>query len=231
MGHESNNLIIVGAGETAEIAFEYFSHDSKYEIKGFSVEKDFLKCDTLFNLPVIPFEEIERYYPPGDFKVFVAISFVQLNRIRTRLYKAAKVKGYSLATYISSKAFVWHNAEIGENCFIFENNVIQHKVKVGNNVILWCGSCVDHQTVIRDNCFFSSHVVIPGFCDIGENCFMGANACLRDHIKIAKDNIIGAGAVVIRDTQEGKIYFGNPAKPHGNIDSFKGFNVKKNRII
>ena len=31
---------------------------------------------------------------------------------------------------------MWHNVEVGENSFIFENNVVQHRVRIGNNVIL-----------------------------------------------------------------------------------------------
>ena len=107
--------------------------------------------------------------------MFVAVSYTHLNRVRTKLYEQAKNKGYSLASYVSSKAFVWRNVEIGENCFIMENNVLQSNVKIGNNVTLWSGNHVGHRTVIRNNCFLSSHVTISGFCDIGENCFLGVN--------------------------------------------------------
>ena len=226
MQNKTEKIIIVGAGETAEIAYEYFTYDSPYEVVAFSVEKEFLNRQELFGLPVVPFEELENLYDPVEYEVFVAISYTQLNRVRTRLYKEAKRKGFSVVSYVSSKAFVWRNVEIGENCFIFENNVLQYGVKVGNNVIFWSGNHVGHQSVIKDNCFISSHVVISGFCEVGENCFFGVNSCLGDNLKIAKDCIIGAGAVVLRDTEEAKVYVGNPAKPLGK-SSFATFNVKE----
>ena len=37
----------------------------------------------------------------------------------------AKAKGYALRTYVSSKATVWPDLALGENCFILEQNVIQ----------------------------------------------------------------------------------------------------------
>ena len=43
--------------------------------------------------------------------------------------------------------------QIGENSFIFENNVIQPFVRVGNNCILWSGNHVGHRTVLRDHVF------------------------------------------------------------------------------
>jgi len=209
---QNNRLVIVGEGETAEIAYEYFTHDSPLEVIAFSVEHDYLKKEELCGLPVVEFEKLEEVYSPSEFSVYVANSSTQLNRVRTRLYLEAKRKGYRAATYVSSKAFVWRNVEIGENSFIFENNVLQYHVKIGNNVTLWSGNHVGHRTVISDNCFVSSHCVISGFCEIGESCFLGVNSSFGDRIKVARDCVIGAGAVVIRDTEERKVYVGNPAK-------------------
>jgi sugar O-acyltransferase (sialic acid O-acetyltransferase NeuD family) len=219
-------IIIIGDGETAELAYEYFSHDSPHDVVAFSVEQEFAKKQELFGLPVIHFEDLENHYDPADHAAFVAISYTQLNRVRARLYKQTKDKGYSLVSYISSKAFVWRNAEIGENCFILENNVVQYAVKIGNNVVLWSGNHVGHQTIIRDNVFVSSHVVISGYCDIGENCFLGVNSSLANNIKIAKDCLIGMGAVVNKDTEERKVYVGNPAKPLGK-DTFAVYGVSE----
>lgn len=181
-----------------------------------------MKNQALFGLPVIPFEEIERFFDPKDHQAFVAISYTQLNRLRTRLFKTAKAKGYTLCSYISPKAFIGKNVEIGENCFIFENVTVQRNVKIGNNVTVWSGSFIGHRSVIRDNCFIGSHVAISGFCDVGENCFFGVNSCTADAIKISKDCIIGAGAVILKNTFEGLVYVGNPAKPLSNksVDLF-----------
>jgi sugar O-acyltransferase (sialic acid O-acetyltransferase NeuD family) len=212
MAGNKEKLVIVGEGETAELAYEYFTYDSNFDVVAFSAEKAYIKKDALFGLPIIPFEDIENLYDPKKYKMFIAISFTELNRVRTRLYKQAKNKGYSFASYVSSKAFIWRNVEIGENCFIMENNVLQYHVKIGNNVVLWSGNHVGHRSVIGDNCFVSSHVTISGFCEIGESCFLGVNSCLAGGVKVAKDCIIGAGAVVVKDTCEGKIYVGNPAK-------------------
>jgi len=226
---QSQKLIIVGDGEFAEIAYEYFTYDSPYEVVAFSVEKDYLKKKTLFGLPVVPFEELERSYDPMSHKVFIAVTYTQLNRVRARLYREAKKKAFSAASYVSSKAFVWRNVSIGENCFIFENNVIQYHVEIGNNVILWSGNHVGHRANIQDSAFIASHVVISGYCQIGRNCFLGVNSCIADKKKVAPDCIIGAGAVVIADTEKGRIYVGNPAKPLEK-DSYTAFGVPEDLI-
>jgi len=209
----SKKLIIVGAGEFAMIAYEYFTHDSDFEVCAFSVEKEYLGNTTLYDLPIVELESIETKFPPADYKVFVAIPASQLNRLRTRLYDLVKSKGYTCASYISSRAFVWHNAQIGENCFIFENNTVQPFVSIGNNVILWSGNHIGHRSHINDNCFLSSHVVVSGYCDIGESCFLGVNSTLNDRIRIPKDCVIASGTLVNKNLPEPeRIYYGSPAQ-------------------
>jgi len=217
-------LVIIGDGEFAEIACEYFKHDAGREIAGFAVERNFLKKDSLFDVPVIAFEEIEQRFAPEHHDAFVAIPYTQLNRVRTRLCAAARAKGYRLATYVSSAAFVWRNVEIGENCFIFENNVIQYSVRIGNNVVLWSGNHIGHRSVIEDNCFFASHVVVSGYCRFGESCFVGVNSTLRDQITVGRDAVIGAGAVVVKNVGDRQVVRGNPAVA-ADTDSFKVFGI------
>lgn len=219
-------LVIIGDGETAELAYEYFTHDSAHEVVAFCVEREYAKKDKLFDLPIIHFEEVEQLYPPTEYQAFVAISYTQLNRVRARLYQAIKRKGYDVVSYVSSHAFVWRNVEIGENCFILENNVLQYAVRIGNNVVLWSGNHIGHQSVIKDNCFISSHVVVSGYCEVGENCFLGVNSSVANNLKIAKDCLIGMGAVVHKDTEERKVYVGNPAKALPR-DSYIVFGVKE----
>ena len=216
MGGAKEKLVIIGDGETAELAYDYFTGDSNYEVVAFSAERNFRRNQTLLGLPVVPLEEIEKSYSPNSHKAFVAISYTQLNRLRRKLYNQAKQKGYSLCSYISPNAFIGKNTEIGENCFIFENVTIQRGAKIGNNVTVWSGSLVGHRSVVGENCFVASHVAISGFCDIGENCFLGVNSCTVGGLKIAANCVVGAGAVVVKDTSEGKVYVGNPAKPLPN---------------
>jgi acetyltransferase-like isoleucine patch superfamily enzyme len=104
--------------------------------------------------------------------------------------------------------------------------VLQYGVRVGDNAILWSGNHVGHQTVIGDHCFISSHVVISGFCKIGSACFLGVNSCFGDKVTVAPDCVVGAGAVVVKDTEPRRVYVGNPAKPLEH-DSFKTFGVQE----
>ena len=199
-----NKIVIIGIGETAKLAYEYFTYDSKYEVVSFSADREYIKIneDHLFGIRIIPIDELQSVYPPSDYFAFVAVSSGGLNYERTYLYKRIKSFGYTLVSYISSKAFVWHNVEIGDNCFILEDNTLQPFTKIGNNVVMWSGNHLGHRSVIEDNCFITSHVVISGFCKIGHNTFIGVNTSIADSVNIGCDNFISLGAVINKNTPD-----------------------------
>lgn len=196
---KDRKLILIGDSAFAEIAYEYFTHDSPYEVVAFAVEREFRKRESLFGVPVVAFEDIESLYAPAQHHFYAALVYTQLNRLRARFYREAKAKGYAPASYISPRAFVWRNVKLGEHCFIFEDNVIQPFVTIGNDVVLWSGNHIGHHSTIGDHAFISSHVVVSGFCDIGANGFFGVNAAIGNNVTIGADCLVGAGAVVIKN--------------------------------
>ena len=206
-------VIIFGTGHFAEIAHFYFSNDSEFDVVSFTANKEQIEEEKLFGLPVIPFESVESEYPPEKFDMFIAIAYTKINKVRAKIFEQAKAKGYNLITYINSKVTKWGKVEIGENCFILENVVIQPFVKIGDNVVMWSGNHIGHHSVIGDHCFITSHVVVSGNVTIGPYCFLGVNSTIRDGISIARECVIGAGALILNHTKEKEVYVGEPSKP------------------
>ena len=209
---KNKKLVIFGLGEIAEMAYEYFTKDSDFEVCAFVADKKFIDTEEKRNLPIVDTEQLLRRFSPMFFWLFVAIGESNLNYDRRRIYLKLKSQGYRFASYVSSKAFVWDNVKIGENCLVLGNNTLDPFVTIGDNVVLWCGNHIGHRSVIRAHCFITSHVVVSGFCEIGENCFMGVNSCTCARIRVAKDNVIAMGAVINKNTREDGIYVGNPAR-------------------
>jgi sugar O-acyltransferase (sialic acid O-acetyltransferase NeuD family) len=201
-------LIVVGDSAFAEIAYEYFTHDSEYEVVAFAVERAFLKRESLFGLPVVALEEVEAAFAPADHSFYAALVYTQSNALRTRLYRSMKERGFAPASYISPQAFIWRNAVIGEHCFIFEGNVIQPFAEIGENVVLWSGNHIGHHSRIGPNTFISSHVVLSGFVQVGEACFFGVNAAVGNNVTIGNKCLIAAGAVVIGDVPNSRVVAG-----------------------
>ncbi len=198
---KSQKLILIGGSLFAEIAHEYFEHDSEYDVVAFSVEEAFRTRETFRGLPVIPFERLTEELDPAAHSVYAALTYGQMNRVRQRLVGEAKAKGFALASYVSSRAFVWHNVELGEHCFIFEDNTVQPFVRVGSNCVMWSGNHIGHHTTIGDNVFIASHAVISGSVRIGDNSFIGVNATIVNDIEIGNDCWLGPHVVVTRSVE------------------------------
>ncbi|MDP4261649.1 MAG: acetyltransferase [Bacteroidota bacterium] len=213
-------VIVFGIRDYAELAHYYLEHDSPHKVVAFCVNEKYMPVEKEFKgLPVIPFESVDEEYPVHEFSFFAPMSPKKMNQLREAAYNDIKRKGYRLISYISSRATMFDN-EIGDNCFILENNTLQPFVKIGNNVILWSGNHIGHHGEIRNHVTFTSHVVMSGHCRIGENAFLGVNATLKDGITLAKGTLVGMAAAVTKDTEEWGVYVGNPAiKLEGKLSS------------
>ncbi len=209
---KKKKLVIFGLGMLGELAHFYFTHDSDYEVVAFTADTNFPDGGTYLGLPFIPFDDVVLGYPPSEYHLFIAIGYSKLNAIRISKYALAKEKGYTLASYVSSKSSSWpQSMDIGENVFIMENNVIMPFCKIEDNVLIWVGNILSHHSIIKKHTTITSHAAIGGNVIIEEGCFIGLNATIRDSIKLAKGTVVATGANVTKDTEADSVYMGSPA--------------------
>jgi sugar O-acyltransferase (sialic acid O-acetyltransferase NeuD family) len=201
-------IVVFGNGSIAELAHYYFTEDSPHDVTAFTVDGEFMDGDTFMGLPMVAFEDVADKYPPDEFSIFIALSYTKLNRVRQEKFDAAKAKGYFLPSYIASHLATWDNVDIGDNCFILENQTIQPFCKIGDNVTLWSGNHIGHHSSIADHTFIASHVVVSGYSTVGQRCFIGVNATLRDSCTVGDDSFIGMAAAVTTDVPEGSVVLG-----------------------
>jgi acetyltransferase-like isoleucine patch superfamily enzyme len=135
---------------------------------------------------------------------------MKMNRFRESIYKDIKNKGYQMISYVSSKATTFNN-DIGDNCFILEDNTIQPFTKIGNNVVMWSGNHIGHHGIVEDHVMFTSHVVLSGHCKVERYCTLGVNSTIRDGITLAEGTFVAMGASIIKNTDSWSMYKGNPA--------------------
>jgi sugar O-acyltransferase (sialic acid O-acetyltransferase NeuD family) len=208
-------VVVFGAGQWAELAHFYLTHDSSHEVVAFTVDRDYMDQGLFKGLPVVPYDEIEGQYPPRAFSLFIPMSFKKMNHVRAQKYDDAIARGYALISYVSSKATTFPGFVCGHNCFILEDNTIQPFVTIGNDVVMWSGNHIGHHTVIKDHVTITSQVVISGCCTVESFCFFGVNATIRDETVIARETLVGMGAVIAKDTKEFEIYQAPGTAPAG----------------
>ena len=204
-------VIIFGTGELAQRIFFYLK-DSDDQVIAFCANKSKIDKEELLGLPVIAFENIKETFPPAEFSMFIALAYSEMNKKRTKFFNEAKNKGYELYSFVHPSTKIWDEFEMGENCFILANNVIQPFVKIGNNVLIGSNNLISHNTIIGDNCFITSNVTMGGHITMGKNCFVGLSATINQRIKIGDECIIGAGTIITKDINDKEVYAENSSK-------------------
>lgn len=199
-------LVIFGIGQIGQVARYYFTEDSEYDVVAFVVDAAYKDRDSEAGLPVVAFEEVERRFPPDECAMFVAMGYGKLNRLRESKLREARDKGYPIAHYVSSRAWVWKGFAPNDNLFLLEDNTVQPFVSIGENTTLWSGNHIGHHTTIGANVFIASQAVISGSVAIGDNSFIGVNATIADNLKLGARCVVGAGALLLRDAPDNSVF-------------------------
>jgi sugar O-acyltransferase (sialic acid O-acetyltransferase NeuD family) len=208
----SEEVVIFGTSGFSRLALWYLKNDSNFNVCGFAVDDTYFEEESHEGLPVVPWSQIHRRFKPSQFRLFAPMSPTNMNRDREQVWLRAKDEGYSFISYISSRATVL-TEEIGENCFILENNTLQPFSRIGSNTILWSGNHIGHDTTIEDSVFVASHVVISGRCRIGKYSYLGVNSAVRDGLRLSEGTFLGMSSALTKEVLEPwGTYIGVPAK-------------------
>lgn len=204
-------IIVFGNGQNAALAMATLGQEGAYEVTAFTVDWEYLSEDRFLNLPVVPFEQLESLYSPEEYKLFIAISFRRVNRLRAEKYVQAKAKGYTLISHVSSRANIPEGLQTGDNCLIGACNIAPF-AQIASNIIIANGCVIGHHTIIQDHCYLAPGAVISGSVTMEPYCFIGAGAVIRDRLRIREASVIGAGAVILEDTVEKGVYLAKTAE-------------------
>jgi sugar O-acyltransferase (sialic acid O-acetyltransferase NeuD family) len=216
-----SKVVIFGIGRGADVATRYFRADSPHEIVAYTVDDAYADQKEFMGRPVIPFSRIEQEAPPSECRMLLPLGFQRMNGLRAEKYEAAKAKGYTLESYVSSRILAWERPSFGENCFILEGNVFDFDVKVGNDVVLWSANHIGDLCVIEDHVWISSHAVLSGEVTVGRRSFLGVNATVSNYVKIGPRCYIGANTLIAKDTRPDAVLVEKGTAPLEQIDSLR----------
>lgn len=204
-----DKIIIYGIGNHAELIAYYFRHYNLYETVAFTVDRKYIKQDTFFDLPVIPYDEATKKYPPSDYKIFIAVGPHYVNRLREELYLDAKKKGYRFGNCISPE-ITGVIGDVGENIFINTSSGVDPFVTIGNNVII-IDSKIGHHCTIGDHAFISA-ATLAGQVDVQNNVFIGIGSVIGPNITLGAKTVIGIGCVIRKSTPPESVYVDSGTK-------------------
>ncbi|MFK1747293.1 acyltransferase [Bacteroides fragilis] len=150
-----------------------------------------------------------------------------------RIHPSSEVLSQQIGndTYIWQYCIILPGAEIGSNCNICANVLIENDVKLGNNVTVESGVQLWDGVTLEDNVFIGPNVTFTNdkvprskmYPDlflktlIKKGASIGANSTIVAGHTIGEYAFVGAGSVVTKDIPANTVWYGNPAVHHGYI--------------
>jgi sugar O-acyltransferase (sialic acid O-acetyltransferase NeuD family) len=198
------DVVIFGAGMSAQVAHTFLKRDSDHRVVGFTVDAAYATSDRFERLPLVPWDRLETVFPPREVELFGPFGHHRLNEFRRDRYLEGKARGYRFASFIHPTCVVYAS-EMGDHCFMLPGTIIDPHVTIGNNVIIWGGSYIGHHCTIGDHCFISGRVGIGGASRLGERCFLGIMVGTLPGLTIGEGSFISAGSFVTKNIHPGSI--------------------------
>jgi sugar O-acyltransferase (sialic acid O-acetyltransferase NeuD family) len=108
-------------------------------------------------------------------------------------------------------ATIARSAQVGEGSVLMAHANLGPHARLGKFTIVNTGASLDHDCVLEDFGSLAPGVFTGGLVEIGECSAVGVGASISDRVKIGSHAVIGTGAVVVRDTPDLSVAYGNPA--------------------
>ena len=204
-------LIIWGVSPLAEVLGYYFSNDTRYEVVAFVGGCCPSGADSALERPLLAMDEVVERFPPGRWDMFIAWGSHGPDDWRSSI-DDARSRGYSLPNYISSRALVWPDLEIGENNALMPNVHVEPSVRIGGGNIFCSDTLVGHGVSIGDYNYFGPKCLLGGRSVIESGCELASGTVLINDIRVRFGTNTLTGTTIYRDTHAHSRYVGSPAR-------------------
>lgn len=199
-------VLLAGNGITAQILSVYLLRDSRYQIGGLVVDDEFVTGGGISGFKAVGLSEVVQTFPPDTFRVIMAMGYNDLNRSREVMFNMLKGMGYVLETFIHPDAYVYTQIPLGEGCVILPGAVIDPHVELGANTMVWSNVTVAHHSEVGAHCWLATGSVVSGQAKVLDNTFLGVNSTVVNEVTVGAFNIVGAAALITRDTKSHSVY-------------------------
>lgn len=193
----NSGVVIFGTGTFAQVVHSYM----RISADAYTVDREYIGDGDIMGTPVVPFDEVEKSYPPDRYKIFIAVT--QQNRHRfllPEIYEKVTEK-YRLASIVHPTAFVGRRVLVGTGSLVSPHAIVESYTWLFSCVFVRSGAYVGHNVKIGNFSYIAPRASIAGHCTIGQNVFIGNNATIRDRLTIGDNAIIGCGATVLHHVE------------------------------
>ncbi len=125
--------------------------------------------------------------------------------VRLRWLARLQTTGLTIATVLHPSAVISAGARVGPGTVVIAGAVVNVGAVLGAGCIVNTLSSVDHECMLDDGVHVSPGAHLAGEVQVGQRSWIGIGSAVRQRIRIGKDVVVGAGAVVVCDVEDGQV--------------------------
>lgn len=203
---DNNKLLIIGASGHGRVVVDIALKMNKWKQIAFLDDDENIK----FSMGIEVMGKVsDAFKYINEYDIFVAIGN---NKIREKVQRQLETSGASIPTLIHPRSVIGEQVELGVGTVIMAGVIINCCTKIGKGCIINTSATLDHDNVIEDYVHISPGVNTAGTVKVGKGTWLGIRSAVSNNINITSGCKVGAGAVVVRDTNEAGTYVGVPAR-------------------
>ncbi|MCL2839578.1 MAG: acetyltransferase [Defluviitaleaceae bacterium] len=203
------DVYLFGINAVSKIISFYLENDERYNLLGFTVNRQYLDADNFSGYPVIPAEDLKQRI--NSFGIINAVGFSQQLSAREQVGLWIKERKLTLISYIHPTATIG-GVDIGIGSIAMPSANIETYSKTGEGNVFYSRSHIGHDANIGNYNWFGAGCVVAGSVTFGNRNFIGINSSIREYTVIGSRATTGAGAVILKNIPDDVVVVGNPAR-------------------
>lgn len=174
---------IIGASDFLDVAYDAWCQ----AFTGLQFEKITIAQNPHYDFDLTALNALS----PSEGTAFVAFDQRFGNFKRRDLMAAVMERGFRLEPFISPRAMVAGNVQIGPNAFIGDGAIVGHGSRIGFNSVLLPGVKTGSNVHIRPSCWLESGVVVGDGAQIGTHCTVHSGAVVAPRVQVGRHCHLG----------------------------------------
>lgn len=206
------NYVIYGDTPFAEEIYRIISYEGRDSVAAFTNDRTFMTRKEIEGKTIIPFDELNKTLKE-PFEILLAYGYTKMNRLRAKVFSECTSAGMKVGTYISTNALCY-SSQVREGSMVWPNVYIGPGASIGRCNIIQASCTLAHDNIIGDFNYFAPGVVLGGRVCIANYCFLGLNCTVKSDVFLPNETLLGCGCNMLKSSDSGGVFIGNPAKLH-----------------
>ena len=191
------SLILIGCGGHAKSIIEIIESSNNWKILGLIGCNEELN-KKLLGYDVIGTDEDLKYLRESVSFCFISIGQIKNSQKRYAISEKLKNLDFKFPNLLASSSIVSNHAKLQYGISVGHGAIINAGANIGENCIINSNALIEHDVKVGEFSHISTGALVNGNVKIGKNSFIGSGSIIREGLEIPENSIIGAGQTILK---------------------------------